>query len=193
MKTIRIPRRLKVIAAYIGIGLLVVVVAGLAFIASRPAEFRIERSAVVVAPPDVVFAMINDFHKWVEWSPYEKFDPDMKKTFTGPSAGPGANYAWSGNSKAGEGQITILESKPGELVRMQLEFTRPFACQNEVNFKLVPSAGGTQVSWIMDGKNNFVGKAFSTFMNMDAMVGKEFENGLANLDTLAQAESQKRR
>jgi hypothetical protein len=112
----------------------------------------------------------------------------MKKSFEGPSAGAGASYAWNGNNQAGEGVLTIVESKPGELVAMDLKFTRPFACHNQVNFKLVPTESGTRVSWIMDGKNSFVGKAFSTFMNMDKMVGAQFEEGLANLNASAQAE-----
>ena len=106
----------------------------------------------------------------------------MKKTFEGPSSGPGAIYAWNGNNEVGEGRMTIVESKPGELVTMKLEFSRPFKCTNEVNFKLEPSGGGTRVSWIMDGKNNFMTKAMSLFMNMDKMVGKDFEQGLANLN-----------
>ena len=110
----------------------------------------------------------------------------MKKTFEGPSSGPGASYAWNGNNAVGEGRLTIVESKPAELITMKLEFSRPFKCTNEVNFKLEPSPGGTRVSWIMDGKNNFMTKAMSLFMNMDKMVGKDFEQGLANLSGVAQ-------
>ena len=113
----------------------------------------------------------------------------MKKTFEGPSAGPGAIYTWNGNNQVGEGRLTIVDSKPGELVSMKLEFSRPFKATNEVNFKLVPSEGGTRVSWIMDGKNNFMSKAMSVFMDMDKMVGKDFEQGLANLNTVAQADT----
>ncbi len=180
------------VAIYIGIAVLVVIVVGLlAFIGSRPEDFHIERSRQINAPGDVVFSMINDLHQWERWSPYEKLDPNMQKTFVGPAAGPGASYAWNGNNQAGEGRMTIVESKPGELVSMDLEFTRPFACKNKVNFELAPAATGTRVSWIMEGKNNLIGKAFSALFDMDAMVGKEFENGLANLNTVAQAEVQK--
>jgi len=174
---------------YIGAAIVLAIVGLLAFIATRPEDFRIERSAQINAPADVVFPLINDLHQWQRWSPYDKLDPEMKKTFDGPDAGPGASYAWNGNNQAGEGVLTIVASKPGELVTMDLKFTRPFACNNQVNFKLVPSDSGTRVSWIMDGKNSFIGKAFSTFMNMDKMVGAQFEEGLANLDKLAQAES----
>ena len=113
----------------------------------------------------------------------------MKKTYEGPSEGPGAVYAWNGNGEVGEGRLTIVQSKPGELVSMKLEFSRPFKCCNEVNFKLDPSDSGTRVSWIMDGKNNVMSKAMSLFMNMDKMVGKDFEQGLVNLNSVAQAES----
>jgi len=170
-----------------------VIVAALVFIAMRPESFRIERSAQVNAPRDVVFAIINDLGQWRLWSPYDKRDPNMKKTFEGPSAGPGASYMWNGNNEVGEGRLTIVDSKPGELVTMKLEFSRPFKCTNEVNFKLAPSEGGTRVSWIMDGKNTFITKAMGIFMDMDKMVGKDFEQGLANLDTVAQAEGARAR
>jgi hypothetical protein len=169
----------------------VVIMVLLAFIATRPENFRIERSAEVRAPADVIFALINDFREWPRWSPYEKLDPNMKKTFEGPATGPGSVYIWSGNNKAGEGRATILESKPGELVSIKLDFVRPFAATCYANFALTPSQAGTRVTWSMDGKNNFMAKAFSLVMNMDKMVGKDFEEGLANLNTAAQAETQK--
>jgi hypothetical protein len=170
---------------------LILVVAALALIATRPENFRIERSARISAPPDVVFSIIDSLRQWGRWSPYDKRDPNMKKTFEGPSAGPGAVYSWNGNNEVGEGRLTILDSKPGELVTMKLEFSRPFKATNQVNFKLVPAEGGTRVSWIMDGKYNFITKAMSLIMSMDKMVGKDFEQGLANLNTVAQAETQR--
>jgi hypothetical protein len=176
-------------ALSIGIGVLVLIIAAIAFIATRPTDCRIQRSAQVSAPPDVVFAIINDLHQWDKWSPYDKRDPNMKKTFAGSNDGPGAIYTWNGNNEVGEGRLTIMESKPGELVSMKLEFSRPFKATNQVNFKLAPSDGGTRVSWIMDGKNNFMTKAMSLIMNMDKMVGNDFEQGLDNLDTVARAET----
>jgi Polyketide cyclase / dehydrase and lipid transport len=170
----------------IGIGVLVLVALVLAYIATRPGSCHIERSAQINAPADVVHSIINDLRQWGKWSPYDKRDPAMKKTFEGPSAGPGASYAWNGNNQVGEGRLTILQSKPGELVSMKLEFTRPFACNNQVNFILVPSGNGTRVTWAMDGKNRFMSKAMSLVMNMDKMVGKDFEQGLANLNTVVQ-------
>ena len=178
-------------ATPIGIAAVVLIVAGLAFIATRPDTFRIERSGQIGAPPDVVFSMINDFHQWGRWSPWDRLDPGMKKTFEGPHAGPGSVYSWAGNNKVGEGRMTNLESKPGELVAIKLEFFKPFKATNQGNFTLSPSQSGTRVSWSMDGKKNFMAKAFHLVMDMDAMVGKDFEKGLANLDTAAQAEEKR--
>jgi hypothetical protein len=177
--------------AIVGAVLLVIVVV-VGFIATRPESFRIERSAPISASPEVVFSLINDFHHWGRWSPWEKLDPAMKKTFEGAAAGPGAIYAWAGNSKVGEGRMTLLESKPGELVTIKLEFFKPFKATNQATFQLRPTAAGSQVHWIMDGKKNFMMKAFTIFMDMDKMVGKDFEEGLANLNTAAQAETQGR-
>ena len=173
----------------IGLAVVVLIAAAIASIATRPSSFRTERSAVIDAPADALFAIINDLHQWGRWSPYDKRDPNMKKSYDGPSCGPGASYAWNGNGQVGEGRLTIEESKPGELVQMKLEFSRPFKCNNVVNFKLEPAAGGTRVRWIMDGKNNFMSKMMSFFIDMDKMVGSDFEQGLANLSRVATAES----
>lgn len=171
----------------VGAVLLAFVLFMVIFIATRPDTFRVERSAQINAPADVVFGLINDFHKWGQWSPWEKLDPNMKKTFEGPTAGPGAIYAWV-SEKVGEGRMTLLESKPGDSVIIKLEFIKPFAATNQASFKLIPTGDGTLVTWAMDGKNNVMGKAFSLFMNMDKMVGKDFEQGLTNLNTLAQSQ-----
>jgi hypothetical protein len=133
--------------------------------------------------------MVNDFHHWDRWSPWEKFDPAMKKTFEGPPAGPGAIYSWVGNKKVGEGRMTILESKAAEFVTMKLEFIKPFAATHQAMFKLAPTAGGTHFTWSMEGNNNFMGKAFSLLMNMDKMVGKDFERGLGNLEAEVRKET----
>ncbi|OWK41700.1 SRPBCC family protein [Fimbriiglobus ruber] len=179
------------IAIGIAAAVLVLVAGLLVYIGTRPTNFRIERSTRIDVPSDVVFAIINDLHQWGRWSPYDGRDPAMKKTFEGPNAGPGAVYSWNGNKDVGEGRLTIVDSKLGELVSMKLEFSRPFKCSNQVNFKLAPSAGGTRVSWVMDGKNNFMAKAFSLVVNMDKMVGKDFEQGLANLNAAARVDQQK--
>jgi hypothetical protein len=174
------------------LGIVAVLIVGLVvFIGTRPGQFRIERSAQVSAPAAIVFPLIDDFHQWIQWSPFEKLDPNMVKTFSGPAAGPGATYSWNGNKHAGAGRTTILDSKPGEFVSIKLEMFKPFAGTNQVTFKLAPNETGTRVSWIMEGKQNFIVKAFSLFMSMDTMVGKEFEKGLATLNTVAQAASAK--
>jgi uncharacterized protein YndB with AHSA1/START domain len=175
----------------IAIAVVVVIVGLFAFIATRPNSFHVERSAEVGAPAGAVFPLINDFHEWAQWSPWEKMDPTMKKTFEGPSAGPGAVYAWSGNNKVGEGRMTILESKPAERVVIKLQFFKPFAATNQATFTLAPAAAGTRVTWSMDGRNTLMGKVFSLFMDMDKMIGKDFEKGLANLNTAAQAVTQR--
>lgn len=164
------------------LGVLALLVVGIAFVASRPAEFRIQRSADVAAPPAQVFALLNDFHQWSEWSPWEKLDPNLKRKFDGPDSGPGARYAWAGNADVGEGRMEIVESKPGESLVVDLEFVKPFPARNRATFTLAPAAnGGTHVTWTMDGKNGFLGKLMSTVVDMDALVGKDFEKGLANL------------
>lgn len=171
----------------IAIAGLVIVVAAVGFVASRPDTFHVERSAQVDAPPEVAFALINDFHEWMKWSPFEKLDPNLKRTFDGPQSGVGAIYAWAGNDQAGEGRMTIEESKPGELVSIKLEFIKPFAATNQAKFTLEPTGTGTKVTWSLDGKNDLLAKSMSVFMNMDAMCGSAFEEGLANLNTAAQA------
>jgi uncharacterized protein YndB with AHSA1/START domain len=174
-------------AKKIGIGVVLALALLVIFIATRPAHFRIQRSALINAPSAVVFPLIDDFHNWPKWSPWEKLDPNMKKTFSGAPAGSGASYAWVGNDKAGEGRMTITDSKPSELVSMKLEFIKPFAATNQATFALTPSGTGTQIVWSMEGDNGFVSKAFCLVMDMDKLVGKDFEEGLANLNKLAQA------
>lgn len=162
---------------------LVVIVAGLAaFIATRPSEFRIARSRTVQAPPDVVYAYVSDFHKWPEWSPWEKLDPAMKKEISGPPAGPGATYHWAGNDQVGEGRMTITDSRAPQSVTIRLEFIKPWTATNTTQFDFAPSGSGTQVTWAMTGHNNFMAKAFGLFMDMEKMVGPDFKKGLADLD-----------
>jgi uncharacterized protein YndB with AHSA1/START domain len=171
------------------LGILAVLVVGTAFIASRPSGFTIERSAEIAAPPEAVFALLNDFHQWGRWSPWEKLDPNMKRMFDGPQSGPGASYSWAGNGDVGEGRMKIAEAKPSESVTIDVEFLKPFPAKNRTTFTLEPSAGGTKVRWAMQGENGFVGKAMSLVMDMDAMIGKDFEEGLANLGAAAKSAS----
>jgi uncharacterized protein YndB with AHSA1/START domain len=164
---------------------LVLVVALGAFIATRPDHFRVERNAHVGAPPDTVYAWINDLHRFEEWDPY-RFEPapGESKSFDGPAAGPGASFSWS-SEKVGVGRMTITESQPGQRVVLRLDFVKPMETTNQAVFTLTPENGGTRVSWSMEGDNNVLSKAISLFFDMDAMLGKDFEKGLANLDALA--------
>jgi hypothetical protein len=159
--------------------------------AFQPADFRVTRSATINAPAAEIFAHVNDFHRWTAWSPWEKLDPAMKRTFEGPAAGVGAAYGWEGNSDVGAGKMTITESKPAESIRIKLEFFKPMpgVCPTEFTFR--PAAGGTTVTWTMSGTNNYVSKIFCLFMNMDKMVGGDFEKGLATLKANAEAAARK--
>jgi uncharacterized protein YndB with AHSA1/START domain len=168
------------------IGLAVLVVVFVAVVAMQPSEFRVVRNATIAAPAPVVFAEVNDFRKWEAWSPWAKLDPAMQKTYTGAPAGAGAVYAWSGNGEVGEGRTTITESRPGDLVRIRLEFVRPFAVTNDVEFTFKPDGNRTAVTWRMTGRNGFMAKAAGLFMDMDKMVGDQFETGLAQLKAVAE-------
>ncbi|HYD18206.1 MAG TPA: SRPBCC family protein [Patescibacteria group bacterium] len=168
------------------VGLLLVLVV-LGFIISRqPDEFRVTRSTVVYAQPEAPFALVNDLHRWNDWSPWAKLDPNAKNEFEGPVAGTGAAFKWSGNNKVGEGKMTITESQAPNLVRMRLEFLKPFKATNETEFTFRPETSGTLVSWSMSGKNNFMSKAMNLVMNCDKMVGGQFEKGLADMKALAE-------
>jgi uncharacterized protein YndB with AHSA1/START domain len=159
---------------------LVVLIAVLAVVVYlQPDKYEVERSAVIPAPPATVFAMVNDFHRWSDWSPWEKLDPQMKRTFSSPASGKGAKYSWVGNKDVGEGDMTITESKPNELVLIDLHFIKPMEGLALTEFNFLPEGEGTRVTWKMSGKNNFVGKAMCLVMNMDKMVGGQFESGLA--------------
>lgn len=167
---------------------LVVIVAVLAVVvATRPSEFRVQRTTTISAPAPVVFAQVNDFHKWEAWSPYVKRDPAMKKTFEGAPAGVGAIYTWSGNNEVGEGRTTIIESRPSELIRVQLEFVRPFAATSIAEFTFKPEGERTAVTWSLNGHNNFIAKAMGLVVNMDRMIGGDFETGLAQMKSAAEA------
>ena len=156
-------------------------------VALRPSEFHVTRSATMSAPPAVVFAPVNDFHKWEAWSPWAKIDLACKYTYAGSPAGCGAIFSWAGNKKVGEGRMTILESRPSELIRINLEFIKPFKATNTAEFSFKAEGGQTVVTWTMLGKNNFLFKAFSLFMDCDKMVGRDFEKGLAAMKSVAEA------
>ena len=182
------------------LALLAVAIGGfLAFAATRPDGYRVERSKKIDASAEVVYAQLDNFKSWGTWSPWEKRDPGMKKTFEGPASGVGAAYAWEGNKDVGQGKMTITESKPprggtGEtaLITIRLEFLKPFASVATSGFEVKPEGDkAATVTWSMEGRNNLMGKAFGIFMNMDKMIGGDFETGLANLKGIAEAEAKK--
>jgi hypothetical protein len=155
------------------------------FVATRPTEFRISRSATLDAPPNVVFAQVNDFSAWQAWSPWARLDPAAENFFAGPKAGKGAVFKWSGNSEVGEGMMTIIESQPDDLIVMRLEFNKPFRAINVTEFAFKPEGERTAVTWSMAGNRNFIAKMMGLFVNVDQMVGGQFEKGLANLSQAA--------
>lgn len=172
--------KILIVAALVLVGLIL-------FIATRPANFSVTRSATIAAAPAVVFAQVNDFHAWGAWSPWEKRDPNLKRTYEGPTAGEGAIYSWVGNREVGEGKMTLIESRPAELIRIKLEFFKPFKATNTAQFEFKPEGDGTRVTWSMTGENNFIGKAIGLVMNMDKMIGGDFESGLAGIKAIAEA------
>ncbi|HET7791801.1 MAG TPA: SRPBCC family protein [Rhizobacter sp.] len=165
----------------IALVLVLLVAAVLLYATTRPDTFSVQRSALIKAPPEKVFPLLNDFHSWPAWSPWEKLDPAMKRTHTGPAAGKGAAYAWEGNSKVGKGSMEILESVPSSKLSIKLDFVEPFEGHNITDFTLQPQGDATQVTWVMSGPAPYVTKLMGIFVSMDAMIGKDFEAGLANL------------
>lgn len=163
-------------------------------VATRPAEFHVERSITMAAAPADAYAIVSDFRQWSRFSPWAKLDPNQVETHSGSAHGKGAVYAWKGNSDAGEGRMTITGVKPNQSVTIKLEFIKPFAATNTVtfSFKAVDEAR-TSVTWAMEGTNDFMGKAFSLIVDMDAMVGKDFAAGLADLAKAAEADVLARR
>jgi hypothetical protein len=160
-------------------------------IAMRPSEFRITRSTRILVRPSAVFPLVNDFRQWAAWSPWEHRDPNMTRSCEGPASGVGAVYRWAGNKEVGEGGITITDSRADESIRMRLEFLKPFKSTNTTEFTFAPEAGGpaTNVTWTMTGRNNFMGKAFGLFMDMDRLIGADFEKGLAAMKVAAESQA----
>jgi hypothetical protein len=169
------------------IALAIILACFIIILAMRPSGFRVTRSTAVDAPGERVFEQVNELRNWEAWSPWAKLDPNAKATYEGPSAGVGAAFAWSGNSKIGEGRMTITESHLNELVRFKLDFVKPFKGTNTAEFTFQPEGRQTVVQWTMFGKSNFIAKAFGLFDNCDKMVGSQFEKGLAEIKLLAEA------
>jgi uncharacterized protein YndB with AHSA1/START domain len=166
--------------------LLGLVVLVLVFAAVQPNTFVIQRKAVMRAPAKKIFAYFNDFKTWNKWSPWEKADPAMKKTFSGKAKGLGSVYAWEGNQQIGQGRMEIIEVSAPKLLKIKLDFFKPFEAHNLTTFTLEASGKMTEVSWTMQGPSRFMMKVMHLFMNMDRMVGKDFEKGLAQLKSLVE-------
>ena len=164
----------------IAIAAALVIAAVLGYAATKPDTFRIQRSATIQAPPEKIIAILDDFHRWPQWSPFEKYDPAMKRTHAGAARGKGAVYAWEGNSKAGAGRMEIVDVTPSHVL-IDLRFLKPMEARNVAEFTLVPNGNATTVTWSMHGPQPFLNKVVCLFLDMDAMVGKDFEAGLASL------------
>jgi hypothetical protein len=158
----------------------------LVVIAMQPSDFRVSRSMTMAAPQAAVFEQVNEFHNWEDWSPWIKLDPNAKGTYEGPTSGPGSKFHWDGNSDVGAGSMTILDSKSHEHVHIKLDFIRPFEGTNDVNFTFEPEGDGTNVTWTMEGKNNFIAKAIGLVIDCDKMVGDYFEQGLASMKAIVE-------
>jgi carbon monoxide dehydrogenase subunit G len=165
---------------------IVLVAAVLALAATKPDTFRVERSVSIDAPPEKIFPLIDDLHNWTVWSPWEKKDPAMKRTYSGAARGKGAAYAWEGNKDVGMGRMEIAESSPTSKVTINLDFVKPFEAHNVVDFTVEPKGGTSSVTWAMHGPSPFFSKVLHVFLSMDRMVGKDFEAGLANLKAAAE-------
>ena len=182
----KIPMLIQILLALVAIVLVLVII-----VAVQPSEFHVERSAKISAPPAEVFSQVNNFHAWEAWSPWEKMDPTMKKTYEGPPAGTGAIYSWVGSSQVGEGRMTLTESQPNDLIRIKLEFFKPFAGTNTAEFAFKPERDETLVTWSMDGKYSFIPKAMNLVMNINKMIGGQFETGLAQMKSVVEEANKK--
>lgn len=179
--------------AVVALLLLAAVGAVLALAARKPDTFRIARSIRIAAPPERVFALIEDFRAWSAWSPWENLDPALRRTYAGAPRGVGAVYAWQGNRRVGQGRMEILEATPARIT-IKLDFLKPFKAHNTTEFTLasqghaaeVATGVSTEVTWAMTGPNLLTGKVMSTFIDMDRMIGRDFEKGLTNLKALAE-------
>jgi hypothetical protein len=174
----------------LGLAALIIILLGIVY--TRESTFRVERATRIEAPPDVVYALVNDFHAWDRWSPWAHLDPSMKVTYGGHPSGPGATYHWVGNDKVGEGDMRITEGKFPQAVVIRLEFIKPMANVNRTEFTFKPDGSGTRVDWVMTGPLNFMGKGMDLFVGMDKMIGTDFEKGLASMRREAEADAKKR-
>lgn len=169
------------------IALVVIIAAFAVYVALLPSHYSLARSIVIAAPPDAVFSQINDFRRWDAWSPWAKLDLTAKTEFRGPQSGKGSEFHWAGNEKVGVGSMTIVESRPSELVGIRLAFVKPFEGQSDVALTLKPDGAGTRVTWALSGEQSFIERAMCTLMGgMERILGPEYEKGLANLKAVAE-------
>lgn len=168
------------------VAVVILILAVLIFAATRPDTFHVQRATSINAPPETIFALINDFHEWGAWSPFERLDPAMSRIYGGAPSGQGSVYEWKGNGRAGAGRIKIAESSPPSKLTINLDFVKPIEGHNIIEFTLEPRGGATDVTWAMHGSNPYLAKVMSIFCSMDKMVGKDFETGLANLKSVAE-------
>jgi hypothetical protein len=181
--------RKKSILKKILLGFVAVIAVLAVVIAMQPSDFRVSRSATMAAPPAAIFAQVNDFHNWEEWSPWIKVDPNAKTSFEGPSAGKDAKFSWSGNIEVGEGSMTIVDSQPHERILIRLDFVKPFEGTSDAEFTFQPEGDQTNVTWSMAGTNNFMAKAISLVIDCEKMTGDYFEKGLASLKAIVEKSS----
>ena len=173
---------IAVIAVILAIAIAVVLILA----AAKPGRFSVRREITVQAPAEKIFPLINDFHQWVAWSPYEHRDPALKRTYSGAESGKGAVYGWDGNKNVGSGRMEILESTVPSKIVIQLDFLKPFEAHNTAEFTMLPQGDGTHVIWLMHGPAPFINKVMQVFMNLDKMIGKDLEAGLVNLKNAAE-------
>lgn len=174
------------IIATIAVVLAIAVAVVLILAATKPDTFSVQRAITVKAPPEKIFPLIADFHQWGSWSPYEHKDPAMKRTYSGEANGKGAVYAWDGDRNVGSGRMEILDASAPSKIVIKLDFFAPFEAHNTAEFTMLPQGGVTTVTWLMQGPSRFMGKIMHVFINMDRMVGNDFEVGLSNLKRLAE-------
>lgn len=170
----------------ISMGLILVILVVLGLAMTQPDSFTVQRTATIKAPPAKVMGYLNDFHQWPAWSPWEKLDPNMKRSFEGAASGKGAVYSWVGNDEVGKGRMEIVEDNSPSKLGIKLDFIEPFASTNSCEFALQPQGDSTVVTWTMSGPSHFITKLMGVFVSMDKMIGKDFEKGLAQLKEVAE-------
>jgi uncharacterized protein YndB with AHSA1/START domain len=174
------------IIAIVAVALAIAIAVVLILAARKPDTFKVQRTTTVKAPPEKIFPLINDFHQWGTWSPYETKDPAMKRSYSGAESGKGAVYGWEGNKNVGSGRMEILDAQAPSRIVIKLDFFTPFEGHNTAEFTMLPQGDGTNVTWLMHGPAPFMSKLMQVFINIDNMVGKDFEIGLANLKRLTE-------